>query len=626
MQIPWRVVVPWLFGVGATAQAVPDGFVVETVVASGLDHPTDFCFLPDGRCLIANRSGLLSLAVGPSTPVVGIGTIQVVNEWFSPTGTPSIAADPGFAQNGYIYVLHGLPGRVELDRYTCTGALANPTSTTLQLQPTSRHVLLDSIPDSFGVSTCSSVRFGPDGMLYVATDDDASGCGAQQLLARHGCLLRLDVSQRPPGGNLNAPPYSALDPGNNPFSANTDFSQLVLGIGLRAPSRLEIDPLTGNLYVGDVAYLLAHEVSEYVMPTTGPLPFVNFGWPWFEGAVPASGCGGPTPAGLHVPIFQWPASGLASFTVSGPRYRNQQGPYSFGVAYEGDVFYADHTTGEIRRLVQNGTWQPAPPVAGQPTPQAWATGFQGLISVRLGPDGALWILQQQLVQSGLLRRIRTPGTMVWPISGDGQRVPAGEQFPQPLVVRVFDALGNVVPGAPVNFTLQGGGSLSTTNPVLADAVGFAQTTVTSTFGGAVTVTATALDSVPTPPFRLFGRRLSTSLAGNLFFVQIDNETAAMPPFVPYIVMLAFPGSPTLLTPIGPLCVDPTYALAVVFEDGVGTFGGISVSGTGALGMPGLYKQYTLPPGLLTGQFLRFQAVGVDSVSGWFRTNCAMRQF
>jgi hypothetical protein len=91
-------------------------------------------------------------------------------------------------------------------------------------------------------------------------------------------------------------------------------------------------------------------------------------------------------------------------------------------------------------------------------------------------------------------------------------------------------------------------------------------------------------------------------------------------------MLSFPGSPTLPTIVGPLCIDPTYALAVVIEDGVGAFGFVSFSGTGGIGNPSLTKVYTLPPGLFTGLAIRFQAVGFDAIDGWFRTDCHTRQF
>ena len=46
-----------------SAQTVPAGFTVDTVVGSGISAPLDFAFLPDGRMLIANRTGDVSLFV-----------------------------------------------------------------------------------------------------------------------------------------------------------------------------------------------------------------------------------------------------------------------------------------------------------------------------------------------------------------------------------------------------------------------------------------------------------------------------------------------------------------------------------------------------------------------------------
>jgi hypothetical protein len=169
--------------------------------------------------------------------------------------------------------------------------------------------------------------------------------------------------------------------------------------------------------------------------------------------------------------------------------------------------------------------------------------------------------------------------------------------------------------------------LSTTNPVLADGNGFAQTTVTSSaVGGPVTVTATTPGGITSAVFSLFGRRITATPAAQFLVVSISNQTSAVPANVPYIVMLSFPGSPTLPSIVGPLCIDPGYALAVVIEDGTGAFGGVSFSGQGGVGLPSLTRLYTVPPGLFTGQLMRFQAVGFDAQTGWFRTNCEQRQF
>ena len=629
MRRPSPLMLPLLvsaFAASAMAQTVPTGFVIDTLVSTGLSTPNDCCFLPDGRCLVANSGGGITVYAGSTA--VSVGTVPAV-ESGGERGLLSIAADPGFAANGYIYVYYSSTSDafMHLDRFTCTGDLANAASTNLQLDVASRRVLLGALPDQAGNHNGGTARFGPDGKLYLSVGDDANACAAQSLTSQVGCLLRLDVSALPAGGNLVLPAFSSLDPGDNPQSAQTDFRQLLLAHGLRNPFRMEIDPLTGNLYIGDVGAGSMEEYSEYVY-TAGALPLVNFGWPWREGNIAGSSCGGTQPAGLVDPIASVSHGAGWASVMGGARYRNLGGQYDFGSGYEGDTFFLDYFAGELRRLTfSGGVWAPAAAVPGQPNATNWGTGFSNVTSLRLGPDGGLWFTQHQ--GGGALKRVRLLGPVnsVAAISGTGQRVPAGEPFAQPLVVEVRDPQGNPLPGGAVNFNVTGGVLLSTTNPVLADAQGRATTTASSTAaGGAATVTATTPGGITNAVFGLFGRKISATAAAQFLVVTVNNQTSAQPPQVPYIVMLSFPGSPTLPTIVGNLCIDPGYALAVVIEDGIGAFGFVSFSGTGGTGAPNLSKLYTVPPGLFTGQLMRFQALGFDPITGWFRTNCETRQF
>ncbi len=616
--------------VPATAQNVPTGFVVDTVVGSGLQAAHDFCFLPDGRVLLANRAGLVQIWAGGGA--VSVGTVPNV-ETGSEKGLLGIAADPAFATNGHVYVWYSSTADsfMHLDRFTCTGDLANPVSTLVSFAGASRRVVLQSTPDNAFNHNGGSVRFGPDGMLYVSIGDDASSCTAQSTTSSTGCIMRLDVSGLAAGGSTTPPSFSSLDPGDNPLSANTDVSQLVLAHGLRNPVRFEIDQATGNLYIGDVGQNAVEEFSEYVYGA--PLQLVNFGWPWREGNSPFSSCGGSMPA-VTAPIAAVSQSGSGWLAaMGGPRYRNQGQQYDFGPAYEGNAFYFDYFAGQVRRLVNSGgTWSAAPAVPGQPNATNWGTNFVGTVSFRQGPDGGIWFLQHPGTYpstGGALKRVRPlgPTNSVVAISGSGQVGTANEPFAQPLVARVLDSGGAPLAGGTVNFSIGGGGTLSTTNPVTADGQGFVQTTVTATnTGGAITVTASTPGSQTNGVFALFARKLTATPAGSLLVVNVNNTTAATPPSVPYILMMSFPGSPILPTIVGPICTDPGYALTVVLEDGTGAFGGISFSGSGGVGTPNKSWIYTVPAGLLTGMQMKFQAVGIDPVTSWFRTNCEVRQF
>ncbi|MEO6594235.1 MAG: PQQ-dependent sugar dehydrogenase, partial [Planctomycetota bacterium] len=598
-----------------------------TLASAGLQTPNDFCFLPDGRVLIADTIGDVKLYAGG--PVVTIGTVPNV-EWGGERGLLSIAADPGFASNGYIYVYYSDVGDdfLHLDRFTCSGDLANASSTNVSFAAATRRVILGTVPDDNFNHNGGSVRFGPDGRLYVSVGDDGNDCNAQDATSQSGCLLRLTVSALPPGGNVVLPSFSSLDPGDNPLSSNVDFSQLVLAHGLRNPFRMEIDQVTGNIYIGDVGENAVEEYSEYVY-TAGALPLVNFGWPWREGNQNSSGCVGSAPIGLVEPIAAVSHSDNWLSVMGGPRYRNQGGALDFGPGYEGSAFFLDFYEGELRRLVYAGGWAPAPAAPGQPNATSWGTDFGSVTSLRQGPDGALWLTQHGFSQgSGTLKRIRLsgPSNSVGVVSGNGQRGPAGEAFAAPLVVQVFDAVGNPLPGGAVDFSIAGPGVLSTSNPVIAGPNGMAQTSVTAlSSGGAISVTATT-PGATAATLGLYVRKISAVSAGTLLVLSIANATTAVPAQVPYVVMISFPGSSVLPTLLGPICTDPFYALTVVIEDGTGIFNFVSFSGTGGIGAPGLTKLYIVPSGLLTGSLMKFQALGLDPVAGWFRTNCEAVQF
>src|SRR4029077_12821296 len=98
---------------------------------------------------------------------------------------------------------------------------------------------------------------------------------AQQPASLRGKLLRLDVSQLPPGGG--GPVARALiTPADNPIAGPTANARLLYAYGLLSPWRFVIDKVSGRIILGDVGENVMEEVDEIV-------PGGNYGWPFREG-------------------------------------------------------------------------------------------------------------------------------------------------------------------------------------------------------------------------------------------------------------------------------------------------------------------------------------------------------
>jgi putative heme-binding domain-containing protein len=122
------------------------------------------------------------------------------------------------------------------------------------------------------------LAFGADGYLYVGTGDsgpqeDPQG-HAQDPGLLLGKMLRIDVDHH------DGPrPYSI--PHDNPFIGRSGFRPEIWAWGFREPWRFSFDPVTGDLWVGDVGQDRYEEVD---IVRRGE----NYGWNVFEGLEPFS--------------------------------------------------------------------------------------------------------------------------------------------------------------------------------------------------------------------------------------------------------------------------------------------------------------------------------------------------
>jgi len=388
-----------LLGPGVSrAGIVPTGFADEPV-AGGMNAPSSLAFLPDGRALVIelNQARILMIRNGVVSALVTVPSVRTGGE----RGLLGIAIDPSWPSRPYVYV-HSTWNQafeIRVSRFTVTGDLDGTGNGALAISAASRYEVLTGLPDDAGNHNGGTLRFGPDGMLYVSLGEDGSACEAQDLAALQGKILRLDVSALPagPGG---PPSRASLAPADNPFIGAPGDEKLVWAYGLRNPFRFSIDPIGGTLYIGDVGQSTWEEVDEVAGGGS------NLGWPWFEGADSYGSCNG-SPGATLPPIHVYDHDRVGQEAIiGGPLYRRGfgGGPPRFPAEYEGDLFFSEYYHGELVRLHQNaGTWAVAAPSPGQQNASDWGTGFAFVSDYQVAGDGSIWYTKQD---TGEVRRIR----------------------------------------------------------------------------------------------------------------------------------------------------------------------------------------------------------------------------
>ena len=300
------------------------------------------------RLFVVEQRGVIRQLVDERLlPVPFLDLTDRVKE-VSERGLLSLAFAPDYARSGRFYVDYtdvtgnGNVNVVEYRRSADDPDVADPTS--------ARPVL--RIVKPYENHNAGMLQFGPDGDLYVAVGDgdsgvsDRPGAFAQTLDDLLGNILRIDPRPAPDG----TAPYTIPD--TNPFVGRQDELGEIWDYGLRNPWRFWIDPLTGDLYLGDAGEGDIEEI-DYVQGNAGGQ---NFGWPCFEGTRPfgaAEDCRDPVP-----PIYEYDHSKgrcavIGGVVVHDPRLPSLAGRYVFGDYCNGEIdsmVVADGKATDVREL------------------------------------------------------------------------------------------------------------------------------------------------------------------------------------------------------------------------------------------------------------------------------------
>jgi Fe-S cluster assembly iron-binding protein IscA len=188
------------------------------------------------------------------------------------------------------------------------------------------------------------LAFGSDGYLYLGIGDggnDGIVVGtAKDLGTLLGKVLRIDVD----GGT----PYAI--PPDNPFVSDTQARDEIWALGLRNPWRFSFDLLTGDLYIADVGETNYEEVNFQSASSAGG---EDYGWNVMEGSQCYNGAAC-DPTGLVLPLAEYDHTEGCAIT-GGQVYRGDK-----YMTLRGVYLYADFCSGRIWGLKRNGAaWQNA---------------------------------------------------------------------------------------------------------------------------------------------------------------------------------------------------------------------------------------------------------------------------
>jgi glucose/arabinose dehydrogenase len=342
---------------------LPPGFQDELVTP--IDRPMEVAFVPGGRILIARFPGVVRLYKNGSLDPVATPALTISAKTCSDgeRGLMSIAVDPAFESNHYIYLYYTFKN----NGTSCpTGSNTSPVNRVSRfvlgdndlIDPASETVLVDNIPVPADYHMGADLHFGKDGLLYISTGD--GGCDWQTPA---NCLAANDASrdQHVLLGKVLRITRDGAIPAGNPFQgAGTarcnvtgrttagNKGQETYAWGFRNPFRTAVDmnATSTRIFVNDVGELKWEEIDQL---TSG----ADYGWNVREGFCATNSdtnCGAP-PAGMTNPIAAYHHN-TGCATITGGTFIPKG---VWPAAYDDDYIYADFACGKMFRLSPNGS-------------------------------------------------------------------------------------------------------------------------------------------------------------------------------------------------------------------------------------------------------------------------------
>ena len=274
-------------------------FRVETV-ASGLEVPWGFAFLPNQDLLFTERPGRVRLIENGklrAEPVFVVPDVEPSSE----SGLMDVSIHPDFAKNNFVYLAYAYGKDGKRDKVVRYKLVANKL--------TEPKVIIEDMPSASNHAGMRA-RFGPDGKLYITVGDATDWEDAQDNNSLAGKTLRLN-------DDGSVPP-------DNPFVGKAGYRPEIFSTGHRNAQGLAWQPGSGLMFQTE------HGPSGFEGRGGGAdeVNIVergkNYGWPTIYG--------NRKQAGLESPLLEYsPACAPASGAFyNGAAFPNFKGNFFFG--------------------------------------------------------------------------------------------------------------------------------------------------------------------------------------------------------------------------------------------------------------------------------------------------------
>lgn len=409
-------------------------------VATGLQMPVNIAFPPDesGRMFVVEVGGTIRI-VNPDGSVVPepfLDLSSTVALRPGQQGLLGLAFHPNYAENGRFFVdFNNLYANGQI---TVSEFVVSEDDPNIADKKSERPLL--TIDKPYPQHNGGTLRFGPDGFLYISTGDGGwqgdPYDNAQSRFSLLGKILRIDVDSGASGQPYGIPadnPFAGPGRYDNPYPGEPPEGQVtgerrrarnkdipnsvsaenrknrspvrpeIWAYGFRNPWQFSFDPATGDFYVGDVGGDSWEEINfQEARATAGQ----NYGWDWLEGShcYPAEIEECPRQQVGVLPVAEYAHGDDGCAVIGLGVYRGNAYPTLDGIYFSGEF-----CTGEIRGLQRNadGVWQ-----------------FQNLLDTALQITGSGQDESGMIYVTGVTGQRETDNGSVWKLVSADQ-VPAG---------------------------------------------------------------------------------------------------------------------------------------------------------------------------------------------------------